>query len=190
MSLDNSYRSPLLAPLCAEEAGASAIRPTYEATIVLCQRNERAGTSFGARFSPQSLCMFWSLYESREGPSRQGERDHLFGMTWQWLKTPWHLLRTHWLELILLPSLITFLFAVNAPMHSWFGEKWRCCAAEMSQVCHVLLRICEFLRVGAFQNPNAETGLMSNIFITHVHTCETYRLHTKLQKCTLCFAGM
>lgn len=43
-------------PLCTEEAlslSASAI--SYEVAIVLCQRNERAGTSLGAGFSTLSL---------------------------------------------------------------------------------------------------------------------------------------
>lgn len=50
-------------PLCSSSCWGSSLCKSaisYEVAIVLCQRNERAGTSSGAWCSALSLCMFWS----------------------------------------------------------------------------------------------------------------------------------
>lgn len=70
---------------------------------------------------------------------------------------------------------------MNAPMHSWFGfENWRCCSVEMSWVCHGLLGICEFFRVGAFLKSKCWDG--TGVKALSSHMCTLVRLestHTK-----------
>lgn len=98
------------------------------------------------------------------------------------MKNPWHFLRTSWLQLILLPSLITVFF--SARLHSWFVESSRCCAVKMSQVCLGLQRICKFLCVGAFQKSKYWDGTGVKHF--H-HTCaHLYVLKVQYVHYTVC----
>lgn len=101
------------------------------------------------------------------------ERDHL--LEWPDSGGKLHFLKTRWLELILLPSLIIVFVCHKCALAFliWRKLKMLCCG----EVCHGLLRIPEYFPVGAFQKFKCWDGTGDKHFhytCAHINTLKVY----------------